>query len=180
MRLLAGFILFGVLAASTGCRQSEEAILAELRAQMLQRCNRDIAPTTSALPGFDSAGYCNCITDRAMGQRNAAELKTVFEDRARMTAEGRQAATECLARQSDAVRQAVAVAPAPTPSVEEDVPAKAAPRPEPRPEPRPPAPAPAREEPAAERAPPRATPAPPRPEPEPAVEDEDEEAADPA
>lgn len=143
MRFVPGLALLAATLAVTGCqRQSEEQIRGELRAQMLQRCNRDIAPSTSALPGFDSAGYCECVTGKAMGERNLAELKTLFEDRARMTAEGRAAATECLAGQSDAVRQAVVVAPEPDPEPE---PVKAE-----RAEPRRPAPPPIRREAAAE------------------------------
>jgi hypothetical protein len=144
MRFVPGLALLAATFAAGGCQgQSEEQIRGELRAQMLQRCNRDIAPSTSALPGFDSAGYCNCVTDKAMGERSLAELKTLFEDRARTAAEGRAAATECLAGQSEAVRQAVVVAPEPEPEPE-------APRAAPKAEPRP-APPPVRREPAVER-----------------------------
>lgn len=176
MRATFGLAL---LAATTlgGCGQSDAQIRDELRAQMLQRCGRDIAPNTSALPGFDSDAYCRCVTDAAMGERSVAELKALFDDRARLTAEGRRAATQCLAQQNDALESAPApsvepandAAPAPAPAAD---PAPAAERPRERerdPAPAPVAPARPRIEDVRDSpqprtepvAPPRATPPPP-------------------
>lgn len=127
MRAVFGLVLLAAVTTLGGCGQSEAQIRDELRAQMLQRCGRDIAPNTSVLPGFDSDAYCRCVTDKAMGERGVAELKTLFDDRARLTAEGRRAATECLAGQSldgpagagaPAAEPANVTAPAPAPAAE--------------------------------------------------------------
>ena len=149
MRIAFGLALLAAATSLAGCGQPDSQIRDELRAQMLQRCGRDIAPNTSALPGFDSDLYCRCVSDKAMGERSVAELKALFDDRARLTAEGRRAATECLALQStDGAAEmpaptnesgnAAAPAPAPTPA---PAPAPAAERPRERE--REPAPAPA-------------------------------------
>lgn len=109
-----GLALFAGVTMLAGCGQSETQIRDELRAQMMSRCTRDIAPGTSDLPGFDANVFCGCVTDKAMGQRSVAELKTLFDEASRpqMLAQGRQAATECLAQLSGAEEKAV---PAPEP-----------------------------------------------------------------
>jgi hypothetical protein len=98
MRLVLGFAIFSV-ALVGGCRQSDEKVKAELRTQMMQRCTTDIAPQAAAVAGFDSAKFCTCVTDKAIGDRSVAELKKMFEDKASTAAQGRQAGTECLSQQ---------------------------------------------------------------------------------
>lgn len=113
---MRGWIGLAIVAAAltAGCRQSEEQIRAELRSQMLQRCNSEIALKASALPGFDGAAYCGCVTDRAIGSRSVPELKTMFADRDGLSAQGRQAAGECLAQQNvNGAQQQAAADPAP-------------------------------------------------------------------
>jgi hypothetical protein len=101
MRVLVGLAIASVLLAG-GCRQSDEKVKAELRTQMMQRCTTDIAPQAAAVPGFDTAAFCTCVTDKAIGDRSIAELKKLFEDKAGTAAQGRQAGTECLNQQMPA------------------------------------------------------------------------------
>lgn len=126
MRAFGPALLAGVTMLA-GCGQSEAQIRDELRAQMMSRCNRDIAPGTSDLPGFDSAVFCGCVTDKAMGQRSVAELKALFDEASRpqMLAQGRQAATECLAQLSTG-GAAETAAPAPEAANNTSTPAPAA------------------------------------------------------
>jgi|GEM_PF-6198026 len=96
MRLV---VLVLAIVAAAGCRQSDEAVKAELRSQMMQRCTTDIAPQASAIPGFDAQAFCTCVTDKAIGSRSVADLKKMFEDKAGTAAQGRQAGAECLSQQ---------------------------------------------------------------------------------
>ncbi len=187
MRAAFGMLLLATTAMVGGCGQTEGQIRDEIRAQLMNRCGRDIAPGTADLPGFDSNVFCGCITDKAMGQRSVAELKSLFDEgsRPQLIAEGRQAATECLAQLSANAADKAAPAPepanastpapAPAPAVERERPrekavepaaparprideVRDAPQPSTQPVAQPPAP------------PSAATPVPPpRPEPEPAI-----------
>jgi len=133
MRVLVGLLAIASTALAGGCRQSDEAVTAELRTQMIQRCTTDIAPQAASVPGFDSAEFCACVTDKGIGGRSVAELKKLFEDKAATAEQGRQAGAECLNQQtpsaradaagaSTAAQQAAAppAAPAPVPPPAED------------------------------------------------------------
>ena len=98
MRLALGFAIVSVVLAS-GCRQTDEAVKTELRTQMMQRCTTDIAPQAAAVPGFNAAEFCTCVTDKAIGDNSVAQLKTMFEDKAATAARGREAGTQCLSQQ---------------------------------------------------------------------------------
>lgn len=154
MRTRLPLLILAATAALAGCSQSDDQVRDELRSQMLGRCNSEIAPKAAQLPGFDTAAYCACVTEQALGQRSAAELKTMFEDRARVTEQGRQAAAVCLARQTSG-DEGGTVGP-PGNSKETDPP-----EPKEKAEPRPAARAPAR---------PRAATPTPQPDPQPADE----------
>ncbi len=98
MRVALG-LATAAIALTAGCRQSEEDVRTELRAQFMQRCSTDIAPTAARASGFDAQRFCACVTDKALGDRSVAELKTMFEDQAGTAERGRQAGVECLAQQ---------------------------------------------------------------------------------
>jgi hypothetical protein len=102
MRVLAGLAMTSLAMSVVllgGCRQSDEAVKAKLRTDMMQRCTTDIAPQAASVPGFDAANFCTCVTDKAIGDRSVAELKTLFEDKEGTAAQGRRAGTECLNQQ---------------------------------------------------------------------------------
>jgi hypothetical protein len=101
MRLALGLATVS-LALLGGCRESDEAVKAKLRADIMQRCTTNIAEQAAAQPGFEGEKYCTCITDKAIGGHSVAELRKLFEDKAATAAQGRQAATQCLAQQMPA------------------------------------------------------------------------------
>jgi hypothetical protein len=101
MRLALGLAIVTV-ALLGGCRESDEAVKAKLRTDIMQRCTTNIAPQAAAQPGFDGQQYCTCVTDKAIGDQSVAELKKLFADKAATAAQGRQAATQCLAQQMPA------------------------------------------------------------------------------
>jgi hypothetical protein len=116
MRLMLGAAIAAILLVG-GCRQSDEGVKAKLRADIMQRCTTNIAPEVVKQAGFDGQKYCTCITDKAVGTQSVAELKKLFEDKAATAAQGRQAATECLAQQTpDGAPAPAAPAPAGAPA----------------------------------------------------------------
>jgi hypothetical protein len=98
MRLVLGLAIVSVALAG-GCRESDEVVKARLRSDIMQRCTTNIAPEVVKQPGFDGQEYCTCITDKAIGTQSVAELKKLFDDKVATAAQGRQAATDCLAQQ---------------------------------------------------------------------------------
>jgi hypothetical protein len=110
MRLALGLAIVSI-ALLGGCRESDEAVKAKLRADIMQRCTTNIGPQAAAQPGFDGQRYCTCVTDMAIGDQSVAELRKLFEDKAATAAQGRQAATQCLAQEIPAdVTERAAVA----------------------------------------------------------------------
>jgi hypothetical protein len=107
MRLALGLAIVSI-ALLGGCRESDEAVKAKLRADIMQRCTTNIAGQAAAQPGFDGEKYCTCVTDKAIGDHSVAELKKLFDDKAATAAQARQAATQCLAQQipTDATERA--------------------------------------------------------------------------
>ena len=84
---------------TTGCGRSDAEVRAELRNQMMQRCDTDMAPRAASLPGVDVDDFCTCVTDRSLGESDVAELKALFDDKAKTAERGREAGTFCLAQQ---------------------------------------------------------------------------------
>jgi len=97
MRFLIG--LASVALIGVGCSAAEEQVRGELRNQMMARCSADIAPQAATIPGFDAERFCDCVADKAIGDRSGAELAKQFQDKAGMAARGRQAGAECIAEQ---------------------------------------------------------------------------------
>ena len=84
-------ILIGGSAALAGC-SSENSVRDQVRAQIASTCQN--AP--NRIPGVDQSQFCNCIADKAIENRSAAELRELTGERGR--AAGAEAARQCLAQ----------------------------------------------------------------------------------
>jgi hypothetical protein len=94
MRLALGLAIVTVVLLG-GCRESDEAVKAKLRADMVQGCTAQLSAEAASRPGFDGPKYCACIAAKFIGNRSVGELRNLLGDKAA----GKQIGDECAAQQ---------------------------------------------------------------------------------
>lgn len=133
MRVLVGLAIASIALAG-GCRQSDETVKAELRAQILERCTVTNAPRAADDPKFDARRFCTCVSDQMIGNRSLAEIRKLLENKEGAAEQGRQIGDGCFKQQmSSATAAAASPAPvlqqsaaAPAPAADEKAPSPAA------------------------------------------------------
>ena len=111
MRVLVGLAIASVMLAG-GCRQSDETVKAELRAQIVERCSVANASRAAEDSAFDADKFCTCVSDQMIGNRSVADLRKLLESKEVAAEQGRQIGEGCFRQQSSPEMTAAAVAPA--------------------------------------------------------------------
>ena len=112
MRVLVGLAIASMMLAG-GCRQSDENVKAELRAQILERCTITNAPRAADDAKFDARVFCTCVSDQMIGNRSLAEIRKLLENKEGAAEQGRQIGDGCFKQQMSSASAAVDTPPVP-------------------------------------------------------------------
>jgi hypothetical protein len=113
MRVLVGLAIASI-ALVGGCRQSDDQVKAELRAQILERCTVTNAPRAADDAKFDARVFCTCVSDQMIGDRSLAEIRKLLENKEGAAEQGRQIGDGCFKQQMSSASAAADTPPVPS------------------------------------------------------------------
>jgi hypothetical protein len=88
MRMMLGLTLLAAGAALAGCGKSAEARMEEARKEIGDACRKSPPPLVNANQ------YCNCVVEKSIGTKTAAQMAKMGEKESEQL--GAKAGTECL------------------------------------------------------------------------------------
>jgi hypothetical protein len=88
MRIMLGLTVLAAATTLAGCGKSAEARMEEARKEIGDACRESPPPMANA------DQYCNCVVEKSVGSKTAAQLKKLTETETEQL--GRKAGNECL------------------------------------------------------------------------------------
>lgn len=99
MKLALTGLAVVMVAALGACGSQSDTKRAQLREQMSQLCNTQMAPAlTQQMPGMNTQQLCGCLADK-VGNLSDAQIADFEKNKGNANTFGQQAAMECVTAQ---------------------------------------------------------------------------------